>query len=279
MKISVVFTTYNSTEWLEKVLWGLHFQSFRDFEVIIADDGSTSETAESIARMRDLTNLDITHVWQEDSGFRKCRILNKALLHVKNEYVVFTDGDCILRKDFLQVHHDRSDRGFYLSGSYFMLPMETSKTITSEDIEYQRCFDVDWLRENGLPQNKKILKINANPFWSRVLNKVTPTKCNLKGANASVWLNDLKAVNGFDERMAWGGLDRELGVRLINAGVKPRHVRYDAVCVHLDHARGYKDPEKVSSNKALRIMNQQSGVKTTEYGIQQLIEDGYRVGQ
>jgi GT2 family glycosyltransferase len=80
------------------------------------------------------------------------------------------------------------------------------------------------------------------------------------------------AVNGFDERMPWGGEDREFGVRLINSGIKPKHVRYDAIVIHLDHARGYVDPERVKANKALRMANERAKVTTTDFGIRQLGE-------
>ncbi len=276
MKLTVVFTTYNSPEWLEKVLWGFSCQSYRDFDIVIGDDGSTQETAQLIERMRQETGLSIQHVWHEDNGFQKCRILNKALMHVRSEYVVFTDGDCIPRQDFLRVHAEQAAPGYYLSGSYFKLPMSTSKAITKDDILTQRCFDVIWLKAHGLPKFSKTSKITASPWQAKLFNRITPTRCNLKGSNASAWLTDILAVNGFDERMQWGGLDREFGVRLINRGIKPKHVRYNAICVHLDHARGYKKPELVAANKALRVNNERQKIATTEYGIQQLIDQGYK---
>ena len=79
-KVSVIFTTYNSVEWLEKVLWGFSNQTYNNFEIIIADDGSGMETRNKIDELRNLTNLDIKHVWQEDDGFQKSRILNKAVV-------------------------------------------------------------------------------------------------------------------------------------------------------------------------------------------------------
>ncbi|NVJ60603.1 MAG: glycosyltransferase family 2 protein [Gammaproteobacteria bacterium] len=276
MKLNVVFTTYNSTEWLKKVLWGFNFQTYQDFEIIVADDGSTDETKQLIDEMRESTGMSIRHIWHEDNGFQKCRILNKALLNASCDYVVLTDGDCIPRKDFLEVHAEYAARGRYLSGSYYKLPMSTSETIDFDDVKSGRCFDVKWLQENGLPKSRKTLKINTSRKWAKLFNRLTPTKCNLKGSNASVWLDDVLAINGFDERMQWGGLDREFGVRLINHGIKPTHVRYDAVCVHLDHARGYKDPEMVKRNKQLRLDNAKYGVKWTDYGIQQLLDEGYQ---
>ena len=43
MKASVIFSTYNSTAWLEKVLWGFSKQTTKDFEILIADDGSVKD--------------------------------------------------------------------------------------------------------------------------------------------------------------------------------------------------------------------------------------------
>lgn len=276
MNLSLILTTYNSPLWLEKVLWGYSCQTELPLEVIVADDGSTAETAELLQRMRGETGLDIRHVWQRDDGFRKCRILNKALLHARGDYVVFTDGDCIPRRDFLAVHKSRAERGCYLSGSYFKLPMNTSEMITREDILNGHCFELSWLREHGLKSWRKTLKLRAGTRWAPLLNRITPTACNLKGANASVWLEDIFRVNGFDERMAWGGLDREFGVRLINAGIKPRHVRFDAICVHLDHPRGYAQRDIVAGNRAMRKHHAKEGVITTPYGIRQLLDSGYK---
>lgn len=279
MKVSVIFSTYNATEWLQKVFWGYQCQTHRDFEIIVADDGSSAATAELIEQVRAKTGISIQHVWQEDEGFQKCRILNKAILHAKHDYVIFSDGDCIPRRDFIAEHIKSAEVGYYLSGSYFKLPMTTSKAITYDDVEQQRCFDVKWLHANGLPRTRKTLKIRVNNRIAPWLNRFTTTRCNLKGSNASCWLTDIIAVNGFDERMQWGGLDREFGVRLVNRGIKPRHVRYNAICVHLDHSRGYKNPDMVAANKKLRVDNARNGISWTDFGIRQLIDAGYQPSQ
>lgn len=267
MYISVVLSTYNSPEWLEKVLFGYSCQSFRNFEIVLADDGSDSRTAALVEKMRATTGLSIRHVWQEDEGFRKCRILNRAVLQCAYDYLVFSDGDCIPRKDFLAVHAREAAPGHYLSGSYFKLPMRTSETISQADIASGDCFRVDWLREHGLRGLRKTWKLSAGPRLAACLNRFTTTPCNLKGANASAWKEDVLAVNGFDERMPWGGEDREFGVRLQNHGIRPRHVRYNAIVVHLDHSRGYVDPQQVAANRSLRIHNQRNKVAWTDYGI------------
>ena len=270
MHVSVVFSTYESPAWLEKTLWGLLEQTHPHFEIVVADDGSGPATRDVIETYRGelaARGVSVRHERQDDEGFRKCRILNRAILACAHDYVVFTDGDCILRRDFLAVHVVRSAPGRWLSGSYYKLPMDTSRAISRDDVRTGRCFDRAWLRARGLPASAKRLKLTRSPTLARVLNRVTPTACNLKGANASAWRADLVRVGGFDERMQWGGLDRELGVRLTNAGVRPRHVRYDAVCLHLDHARGYKDPERVAANKRLRLAVQRDGTVRTAHGI------------
>ena len=272
MNLSVIVSTYNSPRWLEKVLCGYAQQTYRDFELIVADDGSGDDTRELINRISRDTDLNMHHVWQQDRGFRKCRILNKAILKARHDYLVFSDGDCIPRKDFLEVHANAAEPGRYLSGSYIKLPMHTSETICEDDIVSGRCFESTWLRQHGMGRTRKQLALSAGRRAARLLNTLTTTRCNFKGSNASAWKTDVLAVNGFDERMHWGGEDREFGVRLVNNGIRPKHVRYDAIVLHLDHARSYVDPDRVKSNRELRIHNQKYGIRQTQYGISALPE-------
>lgn len=272
--VSVVFSTYESPRWLEKTLWGFLAQNHAHFEIIVADDGSGEATRAVIERYIPefaARDVPLRHVWQRDDGFRKCRILNKAIMQARKDYIVFTDGDCICRNDFLSVHVDRAEAGYWLSGSYYKLPMQTSEAIERNDVQSGRCFDRHWLRARGLPGGfRSHLKLVGRPSVARVLNRLTPTACNLKGSNASAWRSDLIAAGGFDERMQWGGLDRELGVRLVNAGVQARHVRYDAICLHLDHARGYREADKVAANLALRQRVAREHITHTQFGIDTL---------
>ncbi len=266
MKASVIFTTYNSPEWLKKTIWGFQQQTWKHFEIIIADDGSTNETRDVVDALREETNLDIKHIWQEDNGFQKCRILNKAVLKASNEYLIFTDGDCIPRKDFVETHIKSAKPGYFLTGTYIKLPMQTSKSITKEDIASERCFALDWLRQHGYNNSKNNIKLTASGKWARFLNTFTTTNANFSGANASLWKDDAIKVGGFDERMHYGGEDREFGVRLKNAGTIAERVRFSAICLHLDHSRGYVDPELVKKNKALRKYNEKHKVAKTDYG-------------
>ena len=140
MKASVIFSTYNAEEWLEKVIIGFDNQTERDFEIVIADDGSNEKTKAKIDSLRSLISIPIKHVWQEDDGFQKTKILNKAILASAADYLIFTDGDCIPRKDFIATHLKYREANCFLSGGYFKLSMVTSKVITPENIKNQDCF-------------------------------------------------------------------------------------------------------------------------------------------
>ncbi len=265
--ISVVISTYNSIPWLEKTLWSYEHQIFRQFEIVIADDGSNDETKEFIKKYSEKSSKKIIHVWHEDNGFQKSMILNKALSACNAEYVVMSDGDCIAREDFLQIHYERREHGYFLSGGYYKLPLELSQNITEEDIATQRCFDAKWLTSNGLPKSYKTQKLTSGFVTAKIMENITPTNASWNGHNSSGWLVDLKKVNGFDERMQYGGQDRELGERLFNLGIKSKQIRYSAICLHLDHARGYKNQESIDKNRAIRKATRTEKKDFTPFGI------------
>jgi glycosyltransferase involved in cell wall biosynthesis len=266
-KISIIVSTYNSEAWLEKVLWGFNCQTFKDFEVVIADDGSGPKTKELIESMQKGVGYPMVHVWQEDDGFQKSRILNKSVKACNAEYIIMTDGDCIPREDFVEVHYINKEKGYFISGGYYMLPMNISKLITKEDIENQNCFKIEWLKDKGIPNTFKNNKLTAKGFISKFFNTLTPTNASWNGHNSSGWKKDILNVNGFDERMQYGGQDRELGERLFNFGIKSKQLRYSAVCVHLDHKRGYKTPESIEKNIAIRRQTKKDKMVWTYYGI------------
>ena len=267
MLLSVIFSTYNSEEWLEKVILGFSVQTFRDFEIIIADDGSRESTKNLIDKLRVEIDIPIIHVWQEDNGFQKSQILNKAILASTSDYLIFTDGDCIPRKDFVEVHEKYRQEGCFLSGGYFKLPMDISKAITKDDIFHQLCFDLQWLKSKGLKRNFKNIKFITSGLLSKALNFVTPTNASWNGHNSSGWKKDLVAVNGFNQEMQYGGQDRELGERLFNKGLKSKQIRYSAICVHLDHKRGYVNKETWEKNFAIRENTRKNKVIKTHLGI------------
>lgn len=260
MKLSIIISTYNSEEWLHKVLLGYAIQSEKDIEIVIADDGSTFKTKDVIASFKDQFMHPIIHVWHEDKGFRKCKILNKAILASHSDYLLFTDGDCIPRIDFVAQHLKEKEAGFFLSGGYFKLPMSISKAISDEDILTQKCFQVSWLKKQGLKLSFKITKLNKNIYFAAFMNWLTPTKRSWNGHNSSGFKSDILAINGFNELLSYGGEDREMGERLFNNGLLSKQIRYRAICIHLDHPRGYVNQENLAYNNEVRKFNKKNKI-------------------
>ncbi|MGH7477815.1 MAG: glycosyltransferase family 2 protein [Longimicrobiales bacterium] len=263
----MIITTYNQPEWLEKTLWGFAAQRDRDFELVIADDGSGADTRAVIDAARPRFGAPIRHVWHADQGFRKCEILNKAILTAAGDYLVFTDGDCVPRLDFIAVHRGLAEPRRFLSGGYVKLTMDVSRAIGRTDIESGRATSPRWLHQHGQPLSRRMLRLATGPRTAWLLDQITPTRPTFNGHNASVSKALAIEVNGFDERMGWGRLDGEFGERLERLGVRGKQVRHRASVLHLDHPRTYKRPEVIAANRRIRRENQAAGQLRAPVGL------------
>ena len=265
--ISVLVSTYNEPRWLEWVLLGYARQRFTDFEVIVVDDGSGPETRAVIDAVRATVAYPLQHFWQADEGYRKCRAMNHGIALARSDYLIFSDGDCVPHADFVGAHAALRTPGRFLSGGYNKLPHALSQRITREDIAAGRATDYAWLAAHGLERHSLKLRVQA-PWMRALMNRLTPVEPRFHGHNASAWKADVVAVNGWDERMQYGGQDLELGERLVHAGIHGKSIRYSAVCVHLDHARGYRTPEMKIRCRAIRAETRRVRATWTPYGIQ-----------
>jgi glycosyltransferase involved in cell wall biosynthesis len=265
MNIGVVITTYNHPTWLEKIFWGYLAQKDADFTLIIADDGSKDETKKIIDKYA--TKLKIEHVWHEDLGFRKTKILNDAIKQTKCDYLIFTDHDCLPREDFIETHRKYAKKNLFLSAGYYKLTMPVSLKITQEDINSQDAFDYEWLVKHGQTKSHKSIKLRAKGFWARFMDSITPTKATWNGANSSTFKQHIVDVNGFNEDMSYGGLDREMGERMMNNGLTGKQIRHQAICIHLDHKRGYDGKETWDKNRKIRQKVKEEKIKWAKNGI------------
>ena len=145
-----------------------------------------------------------------------------------------------------------------------------SKFITNEDIITGNCFNVKWLKAIDSLGFSNTLKLGANRLVSRFLDVISPTNPSFNNCNSSGFKSDMIAINGYDERMKYGGPDREFGERLDNYGVKGKQIRHKAIVLHLDHARGYKTPESLAANLAIRKEVKMKNIKITPFGIQKI---------
>jgi glycosyltransferase involved in cell wall biosynthesis len=237
--ISLIVSSYNSPQWLSKVLDSIFAQSLQDFQLIVADDGSTAETESLLRHRAQNSPISIVHVWQEDQGFQKCRILNKAISVASGKQLIFTDGDCLLPPNFVQIHQEMARTGYFLTGAYFKLSAELSDLVSPDAIRASNVFRPSWLLANGLKLTPKLFKLFVPPVAARLANHLTPTKKTWNGHNSSCLREDAVAVNGFNEEIQYGGEDVEFGCRLNHYGLQGRHLRFSTVPLHLHHGHGY----------------------------------------
>ena len=267
MVVSVILSTYNSPNLLERTLHGYRRQTPGGFEIVIADDGSSDETTELIDRLRKELGLELRHVWHEDRGFRKCEILNRAIQEARGQYLIFSDGDCIPWSQFLPTHLRFARRGRFLSGGYFRLPRKLSECLSLDDVQSGRIENLSWFHRQGLPRTWRTRRLGVSPGVGRVLDLLTPTRPSWNGHNASGWKDDLVRVNGFDERMGWGGEDRELGERLVNLGIAGVQIRHRAICLHQWHRRGYVRDDVLAENLRIRGETARQRATYTAHGM------------
>ena len=129
MRTAVVTTTYNYPGALAAVLDGFIAQTGHDFELIVADDGSTDDTRRLIEDYARRAPFPLRHVWQEDRGFRAAAIRNRALAATRADYVIFTDGDCIPFRDFVAQHRRLAEPGRFLAGHLQDLPYAVGEIV------------------------------------------------------------------------------------------------------------------------------------------------------
>lgn len=248
MKITVIISAHKKRREMEFVLAGYAAQRRPADEIIVSQDGEFPEIAEAVANSAHL-NLPLMHLTQEHRGFGKCRALNKAILQASGDMLLFTDGDCVPRDDFVETYVKLMRPGIFLAGgSHISVPEPYHQTHDLiPDIQSQRLFDYDFL--SGIAGfSKSRNRLLRNPRLQRFYDFLSPRNV-FSGANSCAWRADVLKVGGFDECMAYGGEDQNIGLRLNNIGIRGVRARHSIVSLHLDHGRGYYDAALHQANK------------------------------
>jgi glycosyltransferase involved in cell wall biosynthesis len=246
--ISVILATYNWPEALEKCLEALKNQTDQDFEIVIADDGSSRSTGELIEGIRIGFPVKITHVWQEDRGFRKTIILNKAIHEALGAYLIFLDGDCIVQPDFIQQHRSLSAPNTLITGSRILLDQRLSQRVLSSPLwsfgHLKKSIFIERFR-GGLNKSLPLLIKLGNGNW-RIFRRFVWRR--IKGCNMAAWKKDVIAIGGFDEMLlGWGHEDADFVFRLQNHGIRRKSGSWATEVLHLYHP--VKDQSNAKQNE------------------------------
>lgn len=265
--ISVVITTYNRPDALEAVVEACFLQDDKNFEIIIADDGSTANTRECIERLAARAPVPLRHVWQPDDGFRAAMARNRGILAATGDYIIFLDGDCVPQRDFIRRHRALAQPGFLVSGSRILLSQRLTERALREHVDVAGMTVGERLRYRlSGDMNKVVQTMLRWPDVGRVRRKFSWRR--IKSCNLAVWKADLVKVNGFDESFTgWGHEDSDLVVRLFHAGVLRKDGALATEVLHLWHREAQRDQE--SSNRKIVLERASNATTQATIGLRQ----------
>jgi len=242
MKVSLILSTYNWPQALSLSLLSACQQTYDDYEIIVADDGSGPDTAQAIARVQAQTQTQtgktILHAWHADSGFRLAMIRNRAVAQSTGDYLIFVDGDCLLHPRFIANHVWLAQQGYFVAGSRVQFaPDITTRLLTQPDTlpdMGRTALIKHWLQR----QIRRIHPIAKWPFHALRYRRTTRWQ-GAVGCNLAVWRRDFEAINGFDnDFIGWGREDSEFVMRLIHSGILRKDGKLASFVLHLHHKKG-----------------------------------------
>lgn len=254
--ISLIVSSFERPSNLLKCLHSIGAQKADHslFEVVIADDGSCDETREVVRRFARASDIAVKLTSHLHDGFRLARCRNEGVLASTAEYLLFTDGDCVLPGDHVSLHLRDRRRGRVMAGRCYRLDEQASSRVTVDKI-----LSGDLLSLVPRREAKRV-------YWKAVRAKTyellrLPMRPRLPGGNMGVWRTDFERVNGFDENfVGWGMEDKDfqrrlesIGVRCVFTGTRvfhlwhPRHPTYSHNSLHTANYRYYYRAERIKA--------------------------------
>ncbi len=262
MRISLIITTYNWKEALELSLKSALEQLELPHEIIVADDGSRTDTGDLVHKIAEQAPIPILHSWQEDRGFRLARSRNKALARASGDYMLLIDGDIVLHPAFVQDHRHVARAGSFVQGGRVLLDVAASERMIAS-----KCVRMGfWSR--GLENRKNTLR--SWPLAWLCSRCGLSRLSGVRTCNFAFWHEDAVHINGFNEEFeGWGREDSEFTARLMHHGVGRRNIKFAALAYHLHHPEN--DRQRLSHND--RILQKTIERKSTwcERGLDQYL--------
>jgi len=257
MKTALIITTYNNPEVLALSLKTALCQTVAPFEILVADDGSTAETADLVSRISRESTIPVIHCWQENKGFRAARCRNMAIARSNAEYCILIDGDIILENHFIEDHIHYAVKGYFVQGSRVILSEEATATILQEKNTHVGFFD------HSVGNRKNCIR---SAFLSKIFSLKNCKLGGIKTCNFAFWKHDAVVVNGFNEDfVGWGQEDTEFAARLLHSGICRQNIRFNALAFHMYHPIVARD--SLSQNDTLLKSTQDNKSKWCENGL------------
>jgi GT2 family glycosyltransferase len=263
--ISVVITTYNRSDALIQVLQALSAQDDKDFEIVIADDGSTQQHQDALRGAVAAFGLRVTHVWHPDIGFTASCIRNRGVSVAKGSYILLLDGDCVPEADFVKQHRVLQEAGCFLNGSRVLLSQRLTQNVILGKTSLSQRTAAFWLGLWLRGDASKITGLIRLPNFLR--RKVRNFRWKgIRSCNMGVWREHYVAVNGFDESfVGWGHEDADFVLRLQNSGVSRKNGFCATEVYHLWHPESSRVQESLNAQKVRERMRTKAVQPTTGY--------------
>ncbi|OGQ77098.1 MAG: hypothetical protein A3G40_12500 [Deltaproteobacteria bacterium RIFCSPLOWO2_12_FULL_57_22] len=175
--ISVVIPTYNRRAYIVESLESVLHQSFRDFEILVVDDGSTDGTEEVL---RSYAHR-IRYIRQENRGAAAAR--NLGVRHARGSYIAFMDSDDLSTPHHLQKLYDFLARhalhamvignGAYFEGKFHnrstVISPKKAKRLEEKGVSVEDLFDGRVIRLQGTMSRRTALEeIGLLDEWFRL---------------------------------------------------------------------------------------------------------------
>ena len=138
--ISIIIPTYNQPSMLEQTLLSLNHQTDRNFEVVVSDDGSKLSAQQEIKKLEPQLSYRFTYLWQKDQGFRAAKARNEGIKKAQGDYIIFTDGDCILPPRFVAQHRKLARKNCFVDGNRILLSQSITENIHEINTSFSMPF-------------------------------------------------------------------------------------------------------------------------------------------
>jgi len=258
----VIMAAYNNIDYTRTTLNGYARQSYRDFKIVIADDGSNDSTSSLVDEFKN--KLNIRRIWQDDKGFRKSLILNKCLATSTADYIIFVDNDCIPHKHFIRDHLMCAKAKQCVTGRRINLDSNISRQFVN-NISHIRSIE-NPLSLLGLIATNRVRDGGRGfylpIFLSNILNK---KRRGLLGSNMAAWRQDLIDINGFDSSFTgYGAEETDLEWRLEANGIRVQSLINRAIQFHLYHeqqTRTNTNHQRIREKKKESLIISPYGIK------------------
>lgn len=262
---SLIITTYNRPDALARVLQSALQQTHLPDEILVADDGSTPDTAQTITHIAQHTSVPIRHIWQTDDGFRAAQIRNRALAAATGEYIVLIDGDMLLHPQFIADHIRVAQHNIIVQGSRVLLSPELTRDILANELPNPcvfSCFQAGVM--------KKLATIRCVPLSDWLATRHNQHHKAIKSCNMGFFREDALRVNGFNNQfVGWGREDSEFVARLYHAGVQRANLKFAGIAYHLWHNEAER--AALPQNDALLQQTLSQRLTRCEHGVNEFL--------